>query len=120
MIASDVLSQAEQALVSMDAEVLVSLYSEEFLFEDTASGDRITDREELRRYFDRLFSMPKVNFSDVSFYRLEDKGAGNWTWGGTAIQSGEVYSIRGASLFKLEGDRIKEEIIFYDPRLALS
>lgn len=120
MTASDVLRQAEQALLSMDVELLVSLYSEEFLFEDTASGDLITDRDELRGYFDRLFSMPDVTFSNVSFYRLGDKGAGTWAWTGTSVQSGEAYSIRGASLFKLDGDTIKEEIIFYDPRSALS
>ncbi len=120
MTASDILRRAEQALVSMDAEALVSLYTQDFLFEDTASGDRITDRGKLRAYFDRLFSMPDVNFSDVSFFRLGDRGAGQWTWGGISVQSGEVYSVRGASLFKLEGDKIKEEIIFYDSRSALS
>jgi len=120
MTASAVLRQTEQALVSMDAEALVAMYARDFLFEDTASGDRITDREELKDYFERLFSMPDVNFSEVSFFSLGNRGAGRWTWGGISVQSGESYSVRGASLFKLVGDKIKEEIIFYDPRSALS
>jgi hypothetical protein len=50
MTASDVLRQAEQALLSIDVELQVSLYFEEFLFEDTPSGDLITDRGELRGF----------------------------------------------------------------------
>lgn len=115
---SDVLQQAERALVALDTEALVSVYAADFIFEDTASGDRITGRDELKAYFDRLFSMPDVNFSDVSFFGLGDRAAGRWTLEGTSLQSGQRYSIRGASLFKLEGNRIKEEIIFYDPRSA--
>lgn len=118
MMDSDVLQQAERALVALDTEALVSVYAADFIFEDTASGDRITERDELKAYFDRLFSMPDVNFSDVSFFGLGDRAAGRWTWEGTSLQSGQRYSIRGASLFKLEGNRIKEEIIFYDPRSA--
>ncbi|NIS79853.1 MAG: hypothetical protein GTO14_06520 [Anaerolineales bacterium] len=117
---TDVLRQAKTALVALDAKVLVSLYAEDFLFEDTASGDRISDKAELKSYFDRLFSLPNVNFSNVSFFGLGERAAGQWTWGGSSLQSGQRYSIRGASLFKIEHDRIKEEIIFYDPRSAYS
>lgn len=119
-MAFHVLRQAENALVDLDAKTLVSLYAEDFLFEDTASRNRITDRDELKAYFDRLFSLPDVNFSNVSFFGLGERAAGQWTWGGSSLQSGQRYSIRGASLFKIEQDRIKEEIIFYDPRSAYS
>ena len=114
----NVLRQAEKALMNMDAKALVSLYSENFLFEDTASGDRITDKDELKTYFDRLFSLPDVNFSNVNFFGLGKRAAGQWTWRGSSFQSGQSYSIRGASLFKIDKDRIKEEIIYYDPRSA--
>jgi hypothetical protein len=119
-MANDVLRQAEDALAALDSRVLVSLYADDFLFEDTASGDRITDRDELTSYFDRLFSLPDVSFSDVSFFGLGDRAAGQWTWGGSSLQSDQRYSIRGASLFRIEGDRIKEELVFYDPRPAFS
>ena len=120
MMSNDVLHLAEKAFVNLNTEALVSLYTDDFLFEDTSSGDRITDKEELRRYFDRLFSMPDVYFSDVSFYHMGKKAAGRWTWGGSSLQSGQEYKIRGASLFELEGNCIKEEVIFYDPRSAYS
>ena len=119
-MSDDVLHLAEKALVDLNTDALVSLYADDFLFEDTSSGDRITDKEELRRYFDRLFSMPDVNFSEVSFCHIGNKAAGRWTWYGSSLQSGQEYKIRGASLFELEGDRIKEEVIFYDPRSAYS
>jgi steroid delta-isomerase-like uncharacterized protein len=119
-MASDVLRQAENALVALDSKALVALYADEFLFEDTASGDRIADKVELTAYFDRLFSLPDVSFSNVSFFGLGESAAGEWTWEGSSLQSGQRYSIRGASLFRLEGGRIKEETIFYDPRPAFS
>ncbi|NIM95785.1 MAG: hypothetical protein GTO18_18960 [Anaerolineales bacterium] len=115
----DLLRKAERALVDLDTEALVSLYAPEFLFEDTASGDRITDKEELKVYFNELFSLPDVAFVDVNFYALGERGAGRWTWCGSSIQSGKEYAIRGASLFKLGEDGIREEIIFYDPRSAI-
>lgn len=114
----EILRRAEQALVGLDSETLVSLYAPDFLFEDTASGDRITGKKDLKIYFDRLFSLPDVSFLNVSFYALGERAAGQWTWCGSSLKSGKGYAIRGASLFKLEEDGIKEEIIFYDPRSA--
>ena len=60
-----VLRRAEQALVGLDSKTLVSLYAPDFLFEDTTSGDRISDKKDLKAYFDRLFSLPDVSFLDV-------------------------------------------------------
>jgi hypothetical protein len=116
----EILPQVEETLISRDAERLVSLYAPDFLFDDTASGERITNKAELKSYFEQLFSLPEVKFSDVSFFALGERGAGQWTWSGRSKASGEHYAIRGASLFKLAEDGIREEIIFYDPRPSLS
>lgn len=113
-----VLQKAEQALLEMDAGTLVSLYAGAFVFEDTVTGERITTKEALEAYFERLFSLPQVSFTQVSFFSMGDRGAGRWTWNGRSLKADQAYSIRGASLFKLQGDRIKEEIIYYDPRPA--
>lgn len=112
------LRRAEKALMELDAETLVASYAPKFLFEDTASGDRITNKSELREYFDRLFSLPDVSFTDVSFFAMGERAAGQWTWRGRSIQSGKKYAVRGASLFKLGEGGIEEEIIFYDPGSA--
>ena len=115
---TDVLRRAEDALEALDADALVSLYAEDFLFEDTSAGIQIKDKAELRAYFNRLFQWPNCAFYDTNYFGLGKRAAGQWTWGGSSNPSGEKFSIRGASLFKIEGDSIIEEIIFYDPRPA--
>ncbi len=111
----ELLRHAEKALIDLDAEALVAAYAPEFLLEDTASGNRISNKTELRAYYDRLFSMPDISFSNVSFFSMGKKAAGQWTWCGTS-PSGQEFTIRGASLFKLGEDGIREEILFYDPK----
>jgi len=114
----EVLKRAQEALVSLDVEGLVSLYADDFVFEDTSSGDTITNKKELRGYYERLLSLPEVRFSNVIFFRCGDCGAGEWTWSGRSLGSGKDYSIKGASIFSLEKDEITSESIFYDPRKA--
>ncbi|MDR7492537.1 MAG: nuclear transport factor 2 family protein [Armatimonadota bacterium] len=112
-----VLELAEKALVALDSIGLASLYADDFAFEDTSAGIRITTKDALIAYFDRLFAWPDVRFSNVSFFTAGDRGAGQWTWEGKS-QSGARFTIRGASLFRLKGATIAEEIVFYDPRPA--
>jgi hypothetical protein len=87
---TEVLKRAEDALVSLDAETLVSLYSDDFVFEDTSSGETITDKMKLREYFDRLFALPEVKFSNVNFFNCGKTGAGVWTWSGKSLESGGI------------------------------
>lgn len=115
---TSVLDLAEDALVALDSQGLVSLYASEFTFEDTSAGLRIDTKEALIDYFDQLFALPNVKFSNVSFFAAGDRGAGQWTWEGKSGQSGTPFAIRGASLFRLKGATIAEEILFYDPRPA--
>ena len=114
----NVLERTEMALHDLDANALVSLYADTFLFEDTSAGLRIETKQALKEYFDSLFAWPNVKFSDVRFFGMGDRGAGQWTWQGTSRQTGAPFLIRGASLFRLTGSTIAEEIIFYDPRKA--
>lgn len=113
------LRKAEKALIDLDAETLVASYAPVFLLDDTASETRISNKTELREYYDNLFSFPEVSFTEVNFFVLGNRAAGQWTWGGRS-QSGNKFSIRGASLFKLGADGIREEILFYDPRSAVA
>ncbi len=115
---TQVLELAERALVNLDSKALVSLYADKFVYEDTSAGLRIDTKEALSSYFERLFGLPEVKFSNVSFFSAGDRGAGQWTWEGRSRQSGAHFAVRGASLFKLREDTIEEEIVFYDPRPA--
>lgn len=103
---TDILHQAEKALADMNTESMINLYSEDFKFEDTTSGVVITNQGELREYFNRLFSLPDVSFTEVNFLGFGDRAAGEWTWSGSSKGSGQEYSIRGASLFKIKNNRI--------------
>jgi steroid delta-isomerase-like uncharacterized protein len=114
----DILERAAAALTALDTDALLSLYADDFSFEDTSSGECINDKERLREYFRRLFLLPRVRFSEVAFFRCGDLGAGEWTWSGLSLESNQPYSIRGASLFTLDHERITREVIFYDPRNA--
>jgi hypothetical protein len=105
-------------LVALDSEALVACYAPEFLFEDTTSGYRITDKHELSAYFNRLFTLPSVSFSNVSYFSLGERAAGHWVWSGSSLESGDHFAVRGASLFRLGTGGITEEVIFYDPRKA--
>ncbi len=98
----DILQQAEEALKKLDSDRLISLYSDDFIFEDISSGDSITSEEDLKDYFDKLFSLPNIRFTNVCFFGFGDRAAGQWTWVGTSPRSGQKFSIRGASLFKIE------------------
>ncbi len=113
----DHLEAAGAALEALDAETLVGLYVDGFVFEDVAAGATIRTRDELSGYFEALFLMPDVRFTDVVFYQCGDRGAGTWVWSGTN-QKGEVFSVRGASIFDLAEGGILRETVFYDPRPA--
>ena len=117
-MSTSVLESAEKALVALDTKGLTSLYADDFAFEDTSSALRIDTKDALIDYFDQLFALPGVKFSNVSFFTAGDRGAGQWTWEGKSRRSGTPFAIRGASLFRLKGTTIVEEIIFYDPRPA--
>lgn len=115
---SEVLERTEEALVALDSDSLIAAYADDFLFEDTSLGERIKSKTALKEYFDRLFAMPGVRFSEVNLFSCGEKAGGTWTWSGKSIKAGKDYSIQGASLFVLRDDKIVEEKIFYDPRSA--
>ncbi|MGB2896835.1 MAG: nuclear transport factor 2 family protein [Anaerolineales bacterium] len=115
---SEVLIRVEEALEALDVESLVVAYANDFLFEDTSLGERITSKSALKEYFERLFTMPGVRFSEVKFDSCGEQAWGTWTWSGKSIKAGKDFSIKGASLFILGEDRIIEEKIYYDPRSA--
>lgn len=118
-MSADLLKRAKTALESLDVEHLLSCYAEEFIFEDIPSNEVVTHREELRAYYQRLFSLPDVQFSQVSFFLCEKRAAGEWIWSGTNPKSGAEYSVKGASIIELRDGKIGRETIYYDPRPAL-
>lgn len=118
-MAQDHLQRAVAALQALDAEQLVSLYADSFTFEDPALGEVISGRTRLRAYFESLFALPGVSFSDADVFSSGDRGAARWTWSGTNPRTGRHFAIKGASLFEVGPDGITRETIFYDPSPAV-
>ncbi len=118
-MATHVLERAKTALESLDTEGLVSCYADHFLFEDVSSELQITEKAELKSYFERLFALPNVRFSDTIIYDCDAWAALEWTWSGTVQGSDVGYRIRGASIIELRNGKIARETIYFDPRPAL-
>ena len=114
------LARAKEALEVLDAETIVTAYDDPFVLEDVPSGERITDRKSLRAYFQALFGLPNVAFSDVTVYEAEAFAALEWTWSGTKRSSGEAYRVKGVSLIEIRNGKIARETIYYDPSAALA
>ena len=115
----NVLNEAKAALEGLDTDKIVSAYHDDFVFEDVPGGQRITNKTALRTYFQSLFSLPGVAFTDISIHEGETSAAIEWTWCGDKVSSPGVYRIRGASVIELREGKIARESIYYDPTEAL-
>jgi hypothetical protein len=63
-----VLRDAKKALEECNTDRIVEIYADSFLFEDTSLKETINDRTLLREYFQQLFSLPEVRFSDIRIF----------------------------------------------------
>ena len=115
-----VLQEAKDALEGLNTDNLLKIYAEKFFFEDTPAKLLISDRNLLREYFQQLFSLPEVSFSDIKVYEAANFAVIEWTWGGVSRTSGESFNVRGVSVIELEWGKVRRESIYYDPRPALS
>lgn len=117
MIAS-FLQSLKMALESLDSDRVLSHYADDVVFMDPAAGDEwaIKGKEELRRYFQRLFSLPEAKFEIASIFECNGRGAAEWIWSGSRPDENRRYRIRGASIVELRDDKIVRETIYYDPR----
>ncbi len=115
-----VLQDAKEALESLNTDQITRCYADEFLFEDTSARERCIDQASLREYFQHLFALPQVSFSDIRVFEADQFATIEWTWGGVNRSTGEPFKVRGASVIELAGNKIKRESIYYDPRPAVS
>jgi ketosteroid isomerase-like protein len=115
-----VLQDAKSALEGLNTDKIIEIYSDNFLFEDTSSKEQITDRSSLRKYFQQLFSLPKVTFSDIRIFEAESFAVIEWIWGGVKRSNGEPFRVRGASVIELSEGKVSRESIYYDPKSAWS
>ena len=115
-----ILLDAKRALEDRNTEKIMEIYADKFLFEDTSSMQRITTRTSLRSYFDQLFNLPGVCFSDIGIFEGNNFAAIEWTWNGLNLMSDNIYHVRGVSIMELSEGKVSRESIYYDPKTALS
>jgi steroid delta-isomerase-like uncharacterized protein len=113
------LLQAKKGLEELDIDQILDVYAEDAVFEDISDSQRITDRAQLRNYYEQLFSLPGVAFSDICIFDGQIFAAIEWTWSGRKRQTGKEYHVRGASVIELRDGKIIRESIYYDPRSAV-
>ena len=119
-MSANILQDAKEALEGLSAARIIEIYSDEFLFEDTSTRECITDRQALNEYFERLFTLPRVNFSEIRVFEADHFAIIEWTWDGVKRSNGEPFRVRGASVIELSGGKVRRESIYYDPMPALA
>jgi ketosteroid isomerase-like protein len=114
------LLDAKEALEELDVDKMLSVYSENTVFEDIPAGLQILDKTGLRSYFEQLFSLPGVAFSEIRIFDGDNFAAIEWSWSGLKRETREPYRVKGASVIELQEDKIVRESIYYDPKPVFS
>ena len=116
---TEALLVAKEALEELNLDKILSACAENAVFEDVPAGERIIGKSGLRSYFEQLFSLPGVAFSDIRIFVGGDFAALEWAWSGLKRDTGEPYRVRGASVIELREGKIARESIYYDPKPVL-
>jgi hypothetical protein len=115
-----ILIVAKRALEGLYIEKILEIYADKFLFEDTSSMQSITTRTSLRTYYNQLFNLPGVCFSDIGIFESDHFAAIEWTWSGLNLLNDNIYHVRGVSIMELSEGKVSRESIYYDPKTAFS
>lgn len=110
------LLDGKEALEGLNADKMIETYASEFLFEAPSSNDRITDLTALKKYYEQLFSLPEVSFSEIRILEAALFATIEWTWGGVSPITGEQYRVRGVSVIELSGGKVIRESLYFDPK----
>jgi len=103
---------------SHDVEKVISVFTDDVLYEDVAFGALNHGSAELRKFATSIFeAVPDVKFELVS--STVDKGHGTieWVFTGTdkgLYKTGKRFSVRGVSVIDLRGGKISRNLDFYD------
>jgi steroid delta-isomerase-like uncharacterized protein len=108
-----------QALVDAwnthDPECILALLTEDHVYEDVTFGSCNQGPAETRRFFEEAFAgLPDVRFALTNAVIGDGSGALEWTMTGTHPQTGKPFSVRGASIFELAGDKLRTNRDYWD------
>ncbi|HJT57888.1 MAG TPA: ester cyclase, partial [Ktedonobacteraceae bacterium] len=103
-------------------EKLFSLVTDDCIFEDLGTGTFARGKEEIKSFFESIFhAVPDFKKELTSQFSVGNWAASEWTMSGT--QTGDFPSVpatnnyaavRGASVFELQGNKIKRCSEYWD------
>jgi steroid delta-isomerase-like uncharacterized protein len=106
-----------------DGTRLAALYTAEATHEEVPSGTIFTGPDAIGGYAQSHFAaFPDVALDLTSAFRTGDWAAAEWVYGGTYSGSlpglppgtGQTFSVRGAAIFELEGEKIRRSASYFD------
>ncbi len=103
-------------------EKLFSLFTDDCVYEDLATGTHARGKEELKAFFKTVFrAVPDFKVELTSHFVAGNWAGAEWTWSGTqtgdfpGIPATNKYgSVRGASVFELQGNKFKRCSDYWD------
>jgi steroid delta-isomerase-like uncharacterized protein len=104
-----------------DREALVSMMTEDTVFETAmgpeAHGDRHVGREAVGKSFAAVWeAFPDASWDDARHTAMDDRGFSEWTFRGTD-RSGNRVEVRGVDLFRFRDGKIAVKDTFRKNRL---
>lgn len=106
----NLLDQFAQAWNRHDLDALMSMMSDECVFEASAGnavdGERSEGQEAVRTAFAAVFEQfPDAQWNDAQHFVNGDRGVSEWTFTGT-LQDGRRVEVRGCDLFTFRDGKI--------------
>jgi ketosteroid isomerase-like protein len=100
-----------------DLDAIMSLFSDDCVFESPRGGDpwgrRFVGKEEVADGLGARFEgIPDVHYGDDHHFVAGDRGASEWTLTGTTVE-GERLEVRGCDLWTFRGDEIVRKDSFW-------
>ncbi len=105
-----------------DPDRIFALFADDFVYEDVTFGAVTHGREETRQFFAGTFAaFPDLHFEQASDFAVGEHGAAEWTMTGThdgdfpgLPATHKSFTVRGASVFDLAGDKIRYNRDYWD------
>jgi len=115
------ISVVERSFVAWNAhdpDAVASFYTDDVVYEDVAFGMVAHGHAEMRKLAADFFAaVPDMKLELVSTNVDKNHGATEWVFSGTdagLYKTGKKFSVRGASLFEMRGEKISHNKDFYD------
>ena len=119
----DLVQEWAAAQTTHDADRFVALCTDDVVHEEVVAGFvPVHGKAALKTYLEGLFAaFPDVTMTPHAGFVTDTWGGAQWTFSGTRTgltspvgESERAYSLRGASLWQLEGGKIRRSAGYYD------